>query len=514
MVPGMTATHTTTDTAALSDPVAEDKLLGALIAADTTERLDLLSKMGARPLFTHPVRATTAEVIGMLSRQPAIPTEKIRHELMERGFDVSADGTPILDWLLDVEMRAPYNPEGRRAVLDGLVRVADRRTLFKAIETQAQRLLSGEPVVNVANTLASLGSYATMHEERQDLFDFVDEAITDTFDYVQGGGKVQWSTGSHKCDQVIRGIVPGHMTVIAARPGVGKTVVALQWAVALAQQGAGVMFFALEMSGADLMKRVGAQTARFNVREAAARHDMEAADKFGTELLAVAEGWNKNLVIMDSRGRSLTAERIATEVRRQKALWEAQGVQPVAFVVDYLQRIPSSRAGQSEYERVSEASLVLSGLAKETGMALLACCQLKRTDTVMAHDPTIDQLRSSGQLEQDADNILLLHRPEMTGQGTDKDQYKFIFAKTRHDEPKTVERYANLAYYRIEDDTMWNHATPNHNDTPAVPFTPRHTDTPAVPFTPRDNDTTSASFTPGDNDTTSASFTPRYGGTW
>jgi len=203
-------------------------------------------------------------------------------------------------------------------------------------------------------------------------------------------------------NSLIVGLKQSRLYVFGARPGVGKTLVGLQlaWEIARTED---VLFFSLEMDKTDLLKRVVAGELDIDLG-LLERGDLskDQQTKVG-EMIAKVDN---RLLVADKGGQTVAQLRsylVAVKAKRN--------VQVV--VVDYLQLISASNPKASAYEKVSQISIDLKNLAKEFNVAVVALAQLnRRVDNKPDDRPNASDLRDSGQIEQDADVIVMLSRKQ------------------------------------------------------------------------------------------------------
>jgi replicative DNA helicase len=201
---------------------------------------------------------------------------------------------------------------------------------------------------------------------------------------------------------LIVGLKQSRLYVFGARPGVGKTLVGLQlaWEIAREQD---VLFFSLEMDKTDLLKRVVAGELNIDLG-LLERGELDADQRAAVgELIARVDN---RLLVADKGGQTVAQLRSYLVAVKEK-----RDVQVV--VVDYLQLISASNPKASAYEKVSQISIDLKNLAKEFNVAVVALAQLnRRVDNKPDDRPNASDLRDSGQIEQDADVIVMLSRKQ------------------------------------------------------------------------------------------------------
>ena len=224
-------------------------------------------------------------------------------------------------------------------------------------------------------------------------------------------------------DELIVGLVPGKLYVVGGRPGDGKTIVGLQMARALAARG-NVAMCSLEMGQDELTQRLIASMAGVDMGSLA-RHTL--TDEEWTKVAEVRPRIAPMPLFVDDRpGLSITQiKSFARSVARKGQLG--------GVVVDYLQLISGTSPKQSRYEIVSEVARQLKNMAKELGCPVIALSQLNRGEKNLGksqREPTLSDLRESGEIENAADVVLLLQR-HMEDDGKPGTNLKVIVAKNR-----------------------------------------------------------------------------------
>src|SRR6266571_3461773 len=216
------------------------------------------------------------------------------------------------------------------------------------------------------------------------------------------------STGFRDLDKLTSGLHSSEMIVIAARPSMGKTALAMNIAEhAAIQLKLPVAIFSLEMSAQQLVQRMLCSRARVNL--AKTRDGFLSEADFPKLTNAASKLAEAKIFIDDSAGLSILELR--AKARRLKAQQDVQ-----LIVVDYLQllRSTSRRAQDNRQLEISEISAGLKGLAKELKIPIIVVAQLNRNPEQRAGGkPRLSDLRESGSIEQDADLVGLLVRPEI-----------------------------------------------------------------------------------------------------
>src|SRR5213595_3223009 len=250
--------------------------------------------------------------------------------------------------------------------------------------------------------------------------------------YERKGGITGISTGFVEFDRMTSGMHGAEMIVVAGRPSMGKTAFAMNIAEHVAvQEKLSVGVFSLEMSSQQLVQRLLCSRARVNLQKV--RDGFLAERDFPSLTAAAAKLAEARIFIDDSAGLSILELR--AKARRLKAQHEVQ-----LIIVDYLQLLRSMtrRAQENRQLEISEISAGLKGLAKELKIPVIVIAQLNRQPEARSGGkPRLSDLRESGSIEQDADLVGLLVRPEMYEEDDEARQEKsgeaeLIIAKQRN----------------------------------------------------------------------------------
>lgn len=208
------------------------------------------------------------------------------------------------------------------------------------------------------------------------------------------------------------GFHPGELIIVAARPGMGKTTLAMNFAVhAAVRAEAVVAVFSLEMPEMQLVQRIVASEA--GVSAQGVRTGAIGPEDYGKVEEQCARLYATRLFIDGSS--VLTASQIASKSRRLKSMVKRLDL----VVVDYLQLMdaPSTRRDSSRAEDVAAMSRALKQLAKELSVPVMALAQLNREAEKGKRRPLLSDLRESGAIEQDADLVLFIHQKEEKEEG-------------------------------------------------------------------------------------------------
>ncbi|MEI6224312.1 MAG: replicative DNA helicase [Deltaproteobacteria bacterium] len=239
-------------------------------------------------------------------------------------------------------------------------------------------------------------------------------------------------TGLPWLDDQTLGLQPGTLCILAARPSVGKTALALNIAAHAATKGEKkVVFFSLEMPSDQLALRLLSSEAKLDSERVSkgklAQHDWDRIMVQGEKLMGAPIWFDDSFMLSPVELRSK-----CRKLKRESGL--------DLVVVDYLQLMhaPSDRASQSREQEIATISRSLKALAKELQVPVVALSQLNRAvEKRKGERPMLADLRESGAIEQDADVVMFLHRPEPEAEGgqdainSDVQDIELILAKHR-----------------------------------------------------------------------------------
>jgi replicative DNA helicase len=227
--------------------------------------------------------------------------------------------------------------------------------------------------------------------------------------YENRGSVTGLSTGFIELDRMTSGLHPAEMIVIAARPAMGKTAFAMNIAEHVTMDiGKSVAVFSLEMSSQQLVQRILCSRARVDLQRV--RNGFLSDRDFPNLTAAASQVAAAKMFIDDTPGLSISELR--AKARRMKSQQDIQ-----LIVIDYLQllRSMSRRAQDNRQLEISEISAGIKALAKELALPIIVIAQLNRQPDTRAKEggrPRLSDLRESGSIEQDADLVGLLVRPE------------------------------------------------------------------------------------------------------
>ena len=261
----------------------------------------------------------------------------------------------------------------------------------------------------------------------------------------RGAGLSGVPTGFADLDDLTNGLHPGQMIIVAARPGAGKSTLALDLArSASIKNNLASVIFCLEMSQIEItMRLLSAEAAIPLSHIRGGKMNEQDWSRVSTKMGQVSEA---PMFIDDSP--NLTMMEIRAKARRLKQRHDLKLV-----IIDYIQLMTSGKKVESRQLEVSEFSRQLKLLAKELDLPVVALSQFNRgPETRNDKRPVLSDLRESGSLEQDADMVILLSRPDLYDRDSERaGEADFDIAKHRNGPTKTITVAFQGHYSRFTD---------------------------------------------------------------
>ena len=437
----MASTGYSLDRGLPASPEAERSILGAILL-DNTLQNEALSTLKSDHFFLDAHRRIYARICDLSESNRPIDIVTLTEELLRYKELEAVGGAGYLASLTD---GVP-----RRSSLEHYVRIVRDKAMLRSLIHASNSVIAQalEQTTSAAEVIdAAESSLFNIAEERSgqqltDIRTIAQESFGGDLDRLfQRGGRVTGlETYYSDLDEMTSGLQKSDLIIIAARPSMGKTAFAINIAEnAAVQGGKAVAVFSLEMSKEALLNRMLCSQARVDAHKM--RTGFLGRDDLGKLRGALDRLVQAPIFIDDTPGISLTELRAKA---RRKAM-DRGGLDLV--VVDYLQLMSASAPGGRRYEnRTQEVSAISRGLkaiAKELKIPVIALSQLSRAPETRGKDtePKLSDLRESGSIEQDADIVMFIYRPEYYDR--DNPEYegkaKIIVAKQRNGPTDTIQ---------------------------------------------------------------------------
>lgn len=344
----------------------------------------------------------------LFQRGAVIDPVTVNEELKKTGESETVGGIGYLAELLDAVPTAA-NIEYHARI------VRERALLRRLIEASSQIIRDaydvGERTIEELLDHAEQRIFQVAESHEREGFVWIKKILYPTFEKIEQlqsaqGGITGVPTGFYDLDEMTGGFQRGDLVIVAARPSMGKTAFVTGSALnAAISHQMPVAIFSLEMSKEQLVQRMLCSEALVDLGRLLRGR---LTDDDYVRLAQAAGHLNTAPLWIDDSG-SLSVMEMRAKARRLKADQPELGL----IMVDYIQLMRASGQAENRQQEVSEISRNLKALAKELGVPIIALSQLSRAPEQRAdHRPQLSDLRESGSLEQDADLVMFLYRPE------------------------------------------------------------------------------------------------------
>ncbi|HUX00799.1 MAG: replicative DNA helicase [Phycisphaerae bacterium] len=394
------------------------------------------------------------------------PEHRIIFDFLKKHFE---DNKPLDGVLLEQALRDAgkleeiggrdtivevYNSVASAANAEYYARIVKDKALLRGLvhaagEIARDALSSGDPVDNILDRCEQRVFEVTERKivgQAADVRTILSQ-VMQTLDFQGGRAITGLETGFYELDDMTRGLQKGEMIVLAARPSVGKSALALNLAEHIAVDlEKPVAFFSIEMSRESLALRLLSSRAKVDGQRL--RKGTLTNDEAEHVRDAAARLYEVPLYIDDTPGLRIIDLR--AKARRLLARHRIELV-----IVDYLQLMTTGQREENRQVEVANISRGIKSLARELNIPVLAISQLRR-ESEERTQPRLSDLRESGAIEQDADVVMLLHREEMRhAQGSKeyeetKGKADLILAKQRNGPVGTIHLTWIWRYTRFE----------------------------------------------------------------
>lgn len=320
----------------------------------------------------------------------------------ELGVTKKFNGIKLLETMTDMTDKLVYagNIDKYIKILKNL---SVKRKIFNTAKKVCEEISEVDPnkdEIEVKNEVVQkfLNIKTNKKNSNAEMKDVMIETLKDIDDKYQKRDDYSLRTGYLDLDKIIEGLHEQELTLLGARPGVGKTAFSLQMAEHIAKKGVYVYFVSLEMSRKQLGNRIIAREAEIDSH--VLRMGWLTEENFA-KINEVAGNVADIKMCIDSESTTIQdIEDKANELKQEKNLG--------LMVIDYLQLLKSRNKFTNREQEVADISRRLKLLSKELNIPVVALCQLNR-ETEKRRRPLLADLRESGSLEQDADNVIFLY---------------------------------------------------------------------------------------------------------
>ncbi|HEX2856939.1 MAG TPA: replicative DNA helicase [Propionibacteriaceae bacterium] len=426
------------------DVAAEQSVLGAMMMSKEAIA-DVVDTIKGRDFYRPAHELIFDAIIELYGRgEPADPIT-VADQLSKTGELTRAGGHIYLHELLSavaIAANAGYYAEivHEKAVLRRLVDAS-----IKIAQLGYQGTGDVTDIVDAAEQAVYEVSEGRTSDDYKPLSVLIEPTIDEMEAIASRSGMSGVPTGFAELDELTNGFHPGQMIIVAARPAVGKSTLALDFCRAAAiKNRLTTAYFSLEMSQTEIVMRLLSAEAQVALNHI--RNGKMTDDDWQRVVAKTTQVSEAPLFIDDSP--NLTMMEIRAKARRLRQRHDLRLV-----VIDYMQLMSSGKKVESRQLEVSEFSRQIKLLAKELQIPVIALSQLNRgPEQRTDKKPMLSDLRESGSLEQDADMVLLLHRDDMYDRDSQRaGEADFIVAKHRNGPTATITTAFQGHYSRFVD---------------------------------------------------------------
>ncbi|MDD6643153.1 MAG: replicative DNA helicase [Faecousia sp.] len=432
---------------------AEQSVLGSMLI-DSRCVNDVIGMVRPGDFYLQTNRDIYETIYEMFSYSQVIDPVTVLDKMRERGVYDEQNSTKYIMQLMEVTPTAANVKQYAQIVKDKAL----LRSLTEAASSIIETVYDGSGSAQDMLEAAEKQIYALRRGNTNDSLEHVGTIVLKVFDRLtelsEAGSDISGiSTGLHDLDKALSGLNKTDLMLLAGRPGMGKTSLGLNIALNVAKKypKRTVAFFSLEMSKQQLVTRLLANESFIdNKKLTTGKLSVDEWSKLGIASSAISQ---TDLRVDDNP--SITVAEMNAKCRRIDDL--------ALVVIDYLQLMTSSGAkntygGENRQQVVSDISRSLKIMAKELNVPVLCLSQLSRAnESRQDKRPMLSDLRESGAIEQDADEVLFIYREDYYNKETEKQNIaECIIAKNRHGETGTVELQW-LPQFTTFADREWRH---------------------------------------------------------
>ncbi len=431
----------------VSEPKAnieiEKRLLRSLLLKEGEAIEETARILDVEDFYRPEHRIIYAAIMRLYKRVGSVDFDLVRDELFDTKeiYKVTLSYYNALEGLEYTTARAGYYAElvHEKACMRKLIEVG------REIADEANRSEETEKRLVEVLSFAEKRLMSVTARERRVGMSGLSEVLSESFEQIrqkQGGVNPGVPSGFADLDKVLCGFQASDLILLAARPSVGKTALALNMAVNAAVRGKTVAVFSLEMSRVQLGSRILSSWSGINSQYLNSGN--LSAQDLGLLTQAAGELSKLKMYMDDTAGIGLLEMRAAA-----RRVQHDFGLDMI--IIDYLQLMQGGRA-ENRQQEISEISRGLKGMARELKVPVMALSQLSRSVEMRAEKkPQLSDLRESGSLEQDADVVMFLYRDEYYNRDdpTNENIAEVIIAKNRNGPTTAVRLHFDKAIMKF-----------------------------------------------------------------
>ncbi len=432
---------------------AEQSVLGSILI-DSRCVNDVIGLVRGDDFYLQTNREIFETIYEMFSYSQVIDPVTVLDKMKERGVFQEETSTKYIMQLMEITPTAANVVHYAKIVHDKALLRSLTESATEIINTVYEGAGTAQDMLEAAEKKI----FALRRGNTGDSLEHVGTVLQQVFDHLtemsEAGSDISGiSTGLRDLDKFISGLNKGNLMLLAARPGMGKTSMALNIALNVAKKypKRTVVFFSLEMSKTELVTRLISNESFVDNRKLTTGN---LTDEEWSKIWLASSALSKTDLRVDDNP-SVTVAEMNAKCRRIDDL--------ALIVIDYLQLMTSTGNGQkysgeNRQQVVSDISRSLKIMAKELNVPVLCLSQLSRANESRTDKrPMLSDLRESGAIEQDADEVMFIYRDDYYNKDSEKQNIaECIVAKNRHGETGTVELQW-LPQFTTFADREWRH---------------------------------------------------------
>ena len=326
-----------------------------------------------------------------------LKAEKKEISIISLQSRISANNKQVIEYLTSLSeyvyaTTADY-------IYNQVIELSKKRKLMELLQKSITELMEAENIdIFMQDKIKQINKIAEINEKEQTFVEQVVETSTEIEKNTLQKPDYTLYTGITDLDKMICGLHKQELTIIGARPGVGKTTLALQIAEHIAERGTETAIISLEMSDTQVIQKLISRRARIN----SYKMRMGTLETKELEQIGIVSAEIAELPIhLVTKARTIQhIENIARKLKNKNNLG--------LMIIDYIQLIKNKGKFNSREQEVADITRTLKLLSLELNIPIIGLCQLNRN--AARQEPTLADLRESGAIEQDADNILFLYQ--------------------------------------------------------------------------------------------------------
>jgi replicative DNA helicase len=432
---------------------AETAVLGGMLI-DREGVIRALEHLNESMFYREANRRLYRAMVRLYERGDVIDVITVSEELKNTGELDSAGGFDYLATLVDAVPTA--------ANLEYHARIVRDKALLRRLVEQSSQIIrdvyeQGEQSVDELLDHAEARIFQVAESHKREGFVWIKEILWSAFEHIErlqesDTGITGVPTGYPDLDRMTTGLQKGDLVIVAARPSMGKT----SWVLNVAANAAighsiPVAIFSLEMSSQQLVQRLLCAEGRIDAQKLRrGRLSQEEHQR----LAAAAGHLNTAPIWIDDQPGSNVLE-IRAKARRLQSELRSESKDLGMVVIDYMQLMSGTGQSESRVQEVSQISRGLKALSRELEVPVIALSQLSRGPEQRTEKrPLLSDLRESGSIEQDADVVMFLYRPEYYAPAEKREELEgkaeLIVSKQRNGPTGVVELFFQKAYTRFD----------------------------------------------------------------